>query len=107
MQRRLHNPKLAIGSRIRLSALGIERCSKLKVRTGVVVGINPNGNVQVCAGLAEADDYLDDALIYFGTATEWFDIYKTLETLMLSAGNRLLRLRQHWRDLIGITDIEQ
>jgi hypothetical protein len=43
MQRRQHNPKLAIGSRIRLSALGIERCSKLKVRTGVVVGINPNG----------------------------------------------------------------
>ncbi len=40
MPRRQHNPKLAIGSRIRLSALGIERCSKLKVRTGVVVGIN-------------------------------------------------------------------
>jgi hypothetical protein len=43
MQRRQHNPKLVIGSRIRLSALGIERCSKLKVRTGVVMGINPNG----------------------------------------------------------------
>jgi hypothetical protein len=43
MKRRQHNPKLAIGSRIRLSTLGIERCSKLKVRTGVVVGINPSG----------------------------------------------------------------
>ncbi len=38
-------------------------------------------DVQVWAALAEADDFLDDALIYFGTATEWFDIYKTLETL--------------------------
>jgi len=28
---------------MRLSALGIERCAKLKVRTGVVVGLNPNG----------------------------------------------------------------
>ena len=43
-------------------------------------------DVQVWAALAEADDFLDDALIYFGTATEWFDIYKTLETLILRFG---------------------
>jgi hypothetical protein len=43
-------------------------------------------DVQVWAGLAESDDLLDDALIYFGTATEWFDIYKTLETLILRFG---------------------
>jgi hypothetical protein len=43
-------------------------------------------DVQVWAGLAESDDLLDDALIYFGTATEWFDIYKTLETLILKSG---------------------
>jgi hypothetical protein len=43
MQRHQHNPKLPIGSRIRLSSLGIERCSKLKVHTGTVVGVNPNG----------------------------------------------------------------
>jgi hypothetical protein len=43
-------------------------------------------DVQVWASLAESDDFLDDALIYFGTATEWFDIYKTLETLILRFG---------------------
>ncbi len=43
-------------------------------------------DVQVWANLAESDDFLDDALIYFGTATEWFDIYKTLETLILRFG---------------------
>jgi hypothetical protein len=31
----------AIGSRIRLSALGMERCSKLKSPTGTIVGANP------------------------------------------------------------------
>jgi hypothetical protein len=43
-------------------------------------------DVQAWAALAEADDFLDDALIYFATATEWFDIYKTLETLILGFG---------------------
>jgi hypothetical protein len=33
----------AIGSRIRLSALGSERCSKLKSHTGMIVGANPIG----------------------------------------------------------------
>jgi hypothetical protein len=43
--------------------------------------------VQLWAALADSDDLLDDALIYFGTATEWFDIYKTLETLILRFGS--------------------
>jgi hypothetical protein len=40
---RPNNPKLVAGSRIRLSALGIERCAKLKSRTGLIVSINPGG----------------------------------------------------------------
>ena len=36
-------PTPAIGSRIRLSALGVERCSRLKSQTGIVVGGNPIG----------------------------------------------------------------
>jgi hypothetical protein len=35
-----HQPTPAIGSRIRLSALGMERCSKLKSPTGMIVGTN-------------------------------------------------------------------
>jgi hypothetical protein len=37
------NSKPAIGSRIRLSALGMERCHRLKSHTGIVVGANPIG----------------------------------------------------------------
>jgi hypothetical protein len=36
-----HQPPPVIGSRIRLSALGMERCSKLKSPTGMIVGVNP------------------------------------------------------------------
>jgi hypothetical protein len=35
---------LKIGSRVRLSALGINRCPGLKSRTGVVVGSSPTGS---------------------------------------------------------------
>jgi hypothetical protein len=35
---------LKIGSRCRLSALGSERCRRLKSRSGVIVGINPTGS---------------------------------------------------------------
>jgi hypothetical protein len=43
MQKHLNNPELKAGSRIRLSSLGVERCSRLKSRTGLVLGINPGG----------------------------------------------------------------
>ena len=36
-----YQPTPAVGSRIRLSALGMERCSKLKSPTGMIVGTNP------------------------------------------------------------------
>ncbi len=45
-------------------------------------------DVQAWVSLADTDDLLDDALVYFGTATEWFDIYKTLETLILRFGGQ-------------------
>jgi hypothetical protein len=37
--------------------------------------------VQHWSVLADNEDLLNDALIYFGRATDWFDIYKTLECL--------------------------
>ena len=67
---------------------------KLRVDT-IVIG--PDGRpvpssppqpseVQKWFALAENDGLLDDALIYFGRATNWFDAYKTLETLILRFG---------------------
>jgi hypothetical protein len=38
--------------------------------------------VQRWAAIAEGDDLLDDGLIYFGKADDWFDIYKSLECLI-------------------------
>jgi hypothetical protein len=42
--------------------------------------------VQRWAVAVENDDLLDDALVYFGRASDWFDIYKTLECLILRFG---------------------
>jgi hypothetical protein len=42
--------------------------------------------VQRWAMAIENDDLLDDALVYFGRATDWFDIYKTLECLIIRFG---------------------
>jgi hypothetical protein len=38
--------------------------------------------VQKWTKLADSDEWLEDALIYFGRATNWFDIYKALECVM-------------------------
>jgi hypothetical protein len=52
--------------------------------------------VQNWALIADSDELLDDALIYFGRvrasarhpeATDWFDVYKALECLMLRFGS--------------------
>lgn len=43
-------------------------------------------NVQAWAELADEDDLLEDALIYFGRSTDWFDIYKALECVFMRAG---------------------
>jgi|ERR1700677_1645037 hypothetical protein len=38
------NNDMKVGSRFRLSALGIKRCRKAKSRTGLVVGLSPTGS---------------------------------------------------------------
>jgi hypothetical protein len=43
--------------------------------------------VQRWAMLADDEILLDDALIYFGRATDWFDVYKALECLILRFGD--------------------
>ena len=42
--------------------------------------------VQRWAAIAEGDDWLDDGLIYFGKADDWFAIYKSLECLIERSG---------------------
>jgi hypothetical protein len=42
--------------------------------------------VQRWATLADDQAWLEDALVYFGRATDWFDIYKALECLILRFG---------------------
>jgi hypothetical protein len=39
-----HSNELKVGSRVRLSALGIKRCPGLKSRIGAVVGLSPTGS---------------------------------------------------------------
>jgi hypothetical protein len=44
MKEKPHNTDLKVGSRFRLSALGIERCRKFKIRTGVISGLSQTGS---------------------------------------------------------------
>jgi hypothetical protein len=44
MKQQPHNNDLKVGSRFRLSALGLKRCSRFKSRTGVIVGLSPTGS---------------------------------------------------------------
>lgn len=39
-----HDNDLEVGSRFRLSELGIKRCRKFKSQTGVIVGLSPTGS---------------------------------------------------------------
>jgi hypothetical protein len=52
--------------------------------------------VQTWAELAEEDNLLEDALIYFGRSRDWFDIYKALECLMMRAGGERAFLAWGW-----------
>ena len=52
--------------------------------------------VQSWSSTAEQDPVLDDALIYFGKATDWFDLYKALESLELKAGGKQAFLALGW-----------
>jgi hypothetical protein len=62
-------------------------------------------DVQSWAAIADGDDLLEDALIYFGRAslsdpehppTFWFDIYKALECLMQRAGGETPFISLGW-----------
>jgi hypothetical protein len=44
MKEKPHHTDLKVGSRFRLSALGIERCRKFKCRTGVIAGLSQTGS---------------------------------------------------------------
>jgi hypothetical protein len=44
MKEEIRDNDLKVGSRFRLSALGIERCRKVKNRTGVIIGLSPTGS---------------------------------------------------------------
>src|ERR1700689_298199 len=44
MKQQSHNNDLKVGSRFRLSALGVKRCHRFKTRTGVIVGLSPTGS---------------------------------------------------------------
>jgi hypothetical protein len=55
-------------------------------------------DVQRWSMAVENDDLLDDALVYFGRATDWFDIYKTLECLILRFGGEAAFLKLGWAD---------
>jgi hypothetical protein len=54
--------------------------------------------VQRWAMLADNEILLDDALIYFGRGTDWFDVYKVLECLILrfGEGNEAAFLALNW-----------
>ncbi len=64
--------------------------------------------VQSWAATADDDDFLDDALIYFGRATNWFDIYKTLECLILRhGGSEAAFLALGWASEAEITRLKR
>ncbi|HVQ71884.1 MAG TPA: hypothetical protein VMT08_30740 [Bradyrhizobium sp.] len=50
--------------------------------------------VQTWARLADDDELLDDALVYFGRSADWFDIYKALECLILRFGGSKAKKRE-------------
>jgi hypothetical protein len=54
--------------------------------------------VQRWSEIADQETLLDDALIYFGRATNWFDIYKALECLIdrFAGGNATEFLKRDW-----------
>ena len=77
-------------------AEGAAYCIRGGKARAVVTAIGPDGKpivsppspseAQRWSLLAERDELLDDALIYFGRADDWFDIYKCIECLEGRAG---------------------
>ena len=54
--------------------------------------------VQKWTKLADNDEWLEDALIYFGRAINWFDIYKALECIMKRFGGKHKLVTFDWVD---------
>jgi hypothetical protein len=52
--------------------------------------------VQRWSEIADQETWLDDALIYFGRATDWFDIYKALECLLDRYGGETAFVKLNW-----------
>ncbi|MGY8635728.1 hypothetical protein RAD15_24980 [Bradyrhizobium sp. 14AA] len=72
--------------------------------------------VQNWAAIADTDDYLEDALIYFGRVsapdnphppTFWFDIYKALESLMDRSGGEARFLALAWAPREDVKQLKQ
>jgi hypothetical protein len=80
--------------------------SRSKVRGfGVVIGRDGKPvpppppqptEVQQWVEVAETDDLLNDALVFFGRPEDWFDIYKALECLCQRAGGEHAFLALNW-----------
>jgi hypothetical protein len=92
--------------RTMFAEMGAFEMSGDKMRAVVVV-LGPDGQsvpppppqptaVQTWVGLAEQDEMLEDALVYFGRSTDWFDIYKCLECLQLRAKGETSFLALDW-----------
>jgi hypothetical protein len=60
--------------------------------------------VQRWAAIADQETWLDDALIYFGRATDWFDIYKALECLEKRFGGETAFQELDW---VPKTEVER
>jgi hypothetical protein len=65
----------------------------------------PPSQVQRWAAVAQDDELLDDALMYFAKGANWFDIYKALECLCIRAGGESDFLALGWepeRDVLRL-----
>lgn len=62
----------------------------------------PPSQAQRWSAIAETDDLLDDALMYFAKGPNWFDIYKALECLEEKVGGPKKFLALRWEPKIEL-----
>jgi hypothetical protein len=96
--------------------------------SATAVAIGPDGEpkpeppptpseAQTWAAIADSDDLLEDALIYFGRVsapdpvrhppTFWFDIYKALECLMVASGGETAFITLDWAPRDDVKRLKQ
>jgi hypothetical protein len=75
-------------------------CFALDVFGGAAHAAPSTYKQRLWAIVADNEDWLNDALIFFGRATDWFDICKTLECLIekFGAGKQKNFLTLNWAD---------